>query len=67
MPTLKKPLRDKFGKFQKKFRPFGTRPGAGQKPEARPIKPKLPGTKDKPRRRRLTTDPSILRGKQRRG
>ncbi len=41
------------------------RPGA-VKPEARPIRPKVPGTKDRPRRRRLTTDPKILRGRQRR-
>ena len=40
------------------------RPGA-VKPEGRPVKPQVPGTRDKPRRRRLTTDPKILRGKQR--
>ena len=51
MPYSKKPPRVK-------------RPGT-TKPEARPIRPKVPGTKDKPRRRRLTTDPNILRGRQR--
>ena len=51
MPSFKKPRRIK-------------RPGA-VKPEGRPVKPKVPGTTDKPRRRRLTTDPSILRGRQR--
>ena len=69
MAKFKKPPRDKFGKFskfQQRSRSFGTRPGGTTKPEARPVKPKTPGTKDRPRRRRLTTDPSILRGKQRR-
>ena len=51
MPSFKKPRGIK-------------RPGA-VKPESRPIRPKVPGTTDKPRRRRLTTDPKILRGRQR--
>ncbi len=41
------------------------RPGGTTKPERRPVRPRVPGTKDKPHRRRLTTDPSILRGRQR--
>lgn len=63
--STKKPLRGKSGKFQKKARPFGSRPGATTRPESRPVEPKVPGTMDQPRRRRLTTDPSILRGRQR--
>ena len=50
---------------RRRKRPFGTRPGGTTKPERRPVRPKVPGTKDRPRRRRLTTDPSILRGRQR--
>lgn len=65
MAKFKKPLRDKFGKFQGDARPFGTRPGGTVNPEARPVEPQVPGTTDQPRRRRLTTDPSILRGRQR--
>ena len=45
--------------------PPGTRPGGTAKPESRPVRPKVPGTKDKPRRRRLTTDPKILRRRRR--
>ena len=65
MAKFKKPLRDGFGKFQKGARPFGSRPGGTAKPEARAVEPKVPGTTDQPRRPRLTTDPSILRGRQR--
>ncbi len=53
-------------KLRRGKRPFGTRPGGAIKPEARPVRPKVPGTTDQPRRRRLTTDPKILRGRQRR-
>lgn len=59
------PLRDKSGKSQRGARLFGSRPGGANNPEARPVEPKVPGTTDQPRRRRLTTDPSILRGRQR--
>ncbi len=60
MPYSKRPPRS-----VPKRNPFGLRPGGTSKPEARPIRPKVPGTADQPRRRRLTTDPSILRGRQR--
>ena len=60
MPYFKKPPRSRA-----KRNPFGTRPGGTTKPEGRPVRPKVPGTTDKPRRRRLTTDPNILRGRQR--
>ena len=40
-------------------RPFGTRPGGVAKPELRPVKPKVPGTRDRNRPPRATTDPSI--------
>ena len=60
MPYSKKPRR----RGAKRNAP-GTRPGGTTKPEARPIRPKVPGTADQPRRRRLTTDPKILRGRQR--
>ncbi len=60
MPYSKRPPRSGA-----KRNPFGSRPGGTAKPEGRPIRPKVPGTKDKPRRRRLTTDPKILRGRPR--
>ena len=60
MPNFKKPPRSRA-----KRNPSGSRPGGTSKPEARPIRPKVPGTADQPRRRRLTTDPKILRGRQR--
>ncbi len=59
MPNFKKPPRGRA-----KRNPYGSRPGGTTKPEGRPIRPKVPGTKDKPRRRRLTTDPRILRGRR---
>ncbi len=60
MPYSKRPPRS-----VPKRNPPGSRPGATAKPEGRPVRPKVPGTTDQPRRRRLTTDPKILRGKQR--
>ncbi len=59
MPYSKRPRRRGA-----KRNPPGTRPGGTSKPEGRPVKPQVPGTRDKPRRRRLTTDPKILRGRR---
>ncbi len=58
-PYSKKPPRGRA-----KRNPPSARSGGTTKPEGRPIRPKVPGTKDKPRRRRLTTDPKILRGRR---
>ena len=59
MPYSKRPPRS-----VPKRNPVGSRPGGTSKPEGRPVRPKVPGTTDKPRRRRLTTDPKILRGRR---
>ncbi len=46
MAKFKKPAGDK-----KRPIPFGARRGGTNKPEARPVKPKLPGSRDRVRRR----------------
>ena len=48
MPKLKKPLRNKERKTPKgKRQPFGPFPAGSNKPEARPVRPKVPGTRDR--------------------
>ncbi len=56
MPKLKKPQRDKERLTPKgKRQPFGPFPSGSGNPEARPVRPKVPGTKDRPRRPKLTS------------
>ena len=57
MRTPKRPLR-------RSKRPFGTRPGGAAKPEARPVRPRVPGTTDSGPRRTLTSDLKILRARR---
>ena len=55
MPRVPRP------RIPKRKVPFGARKGGRIKPERKPVKPKVPGTRDRMRPPKATTDPKIKR------